>query len=112
MNEPEWHWGPKTMLGFLAQAFDEGVPEGATGFDAARAIALFMQERGFVIVPRKPTQEMHVGAEDVTDRPCWAMLNISKHPMALDVPTPSALACQVWERMIVEFQQTGNRAND
>jgi hypothetical protein len=42
---------PSGRLGFLAQAIDE-LPEGATGFEAAKAVADFLNASGFVIVPK------------------------------------------------------------
>jgi len=46
------------MIGFLAQAFDEAVPEGATGMEAAKAIAAFLNAAGYAIVPKEPIPEM------------------------------------------------------
>ena len=43
-------WTTGAMLGFLAQAYDEAVPDGASGFVAANAIADFMKSHGFAIV--------------------------------------------------------------
>lgn len=36
----------------LAQALDEAIPAGATGVDAAKAVADFLDERGWVIQPK------------------------------------------------------------
>lgn len=36
----------------LAQALDEAIPEGITGIDAAKAVADFLSERGWVIEPK------------------------------------------------------------
>lgn len=41
-----------SKLGCLAQAIDEGIPEGVTGIDAAKAVADFLNERGWVIEPK------------------------------------------------------------
>lgn len=39
-------------MGCLAQALEEAIPEGATGIDAAKAVADFLNERGWVIEPK------------------------------------------------------------
>lgn len=46
------------MIGFLAQAFDEAIPEGETGMKAAKAMAAFLDAAGYAIVPKEPTPEM------------------------------------------------------
>lgn len=40
------------VLGHLAQAIDEAIPEGKTGFDAAAAVAAWLDGAGFKIVQR------------------------------------------------------------
>lgn len=41
-----------TKIGALAQALDEAIPEGVTGIDAAKAVADFLNECGWVIEPK------------------------------------------------------------
>jgi hypothetical protein len=40
------------MIGYLAQAIDEAIPDGATGMKAAEAVAAFLDAAGYVIVPK------------------------------------------------------------
>jgi hypothetical protein len=39
-------------IGTLAQAIEEAIPEGMVGIDAAKALADFLDERGWVIEPK------------------------------------------------------------
>lgn len=41
------------MLGYLAQAIDEAIPDGAAGFPAAQAVAASLNAAGFVIVSKQ-----------------------------------------------------------